>query len=45
MVTRDLEGRKVRRKVGERARVYLTTKDEGRQDMMTRRREEDRERN
>ena len=45
MVIRDLEGRKVRRKDGERARVYLRTKDEGRLDMMTRGREEERERN
>ena len=45
MVTRGIEGEEVRRSVGERARVYLRRNDERRQDIMTRGREEERERN
>ena len=45
MITRGLEGEEIRRNVGERARVYLRRNDEQRQDIMTRGREEERERN
>ena len=45
MITRDLEGQEVRRKVGERARFYLKRNDERRQDMTRIGREEERERN
>ena len=36
MATRDLEGEERRRKVGERARVYIRRNDRGRQEMMPR---------
>jgi len=44
VVTRDLERQEVRRNVGEIARVWLKRNDGGRQGMMTRGREEERER-